>query len=168
MRENGPLLSRVVDPPGTKGGPRAGKFPGPPKNTFCPGCSHHPGQKPILSRVVASPGTKGPPIYFLASSLLRPSSLPPSVPLLPPPLELPEHRRRRRRRPEPRRASPRHRAPPPLTSAALVFAAPGLHSARTPSSAASTARRRAAALLCGYLRPVFTIEILFLQSLESC
>jgi hypothetical protein len=37
-----------------------------------------------------------------------------------------------------------------LTSAALVFAAPGLHSARTPSSAASTARRRAAALLCGY------------------
>ena len=93
------------------------------KRGFCPGWWLHPGQK-------------APPIYFLASSLLRPSSLPPSVPLLPPPLELPEHRRRRRRRPEPRRASPRHRAPsslrapPPLTSAALVFAAPGLHSAR--------------------------------------
>ena len=58
MRENGPLLSRVVDLPGTKGGPRAGNFPGPPKNTFCPGWSHHPGQKALLSRVVASPGTK--------------------------------------------------------------------------------------------------------------
>ena len=45
MRENGSLLSRVVDPPGTKGGPRAGNFPGPPKNTFCPGWSHDPGQK---------------------------------------------------------------------------------------------------------------------------
>ena len=65
-RENGPLLSRVVDPPGTKVGPRAGNFPGPPKNPFCPGCSHHPGQKVLLSRVVASPGTKGgPPIYSL-------------------------------------------------------------------------------------------------------
>ena len=39
-RENEPLLSRVVDPPGTKGGPRAGNFPGPPKNTFCPGWIH--------------------------------------------------------------------------------------------------------------------------------
>ena len=56
-----PLLSRVVDPPGTKGGPRAGNFPGPPKNPFCPGWSHDPGQKVLLSRVVASPGTKGPP-----------------------------------------------------------------------------------------------------------
>ena len=45
MRENMPLLSRVVDPPGTKGGPRAGNFSGPPKNTFCPGWSHDPGQK---------------------------------------------------------------------------------------------------------------------------
>ena len=69
MRENGPLLSRVVDPPGTKGGPRAGNFSGPPKNTFCPGWSHDPGQKGILSRVVASPGTKGwPPIYVPSSS----------------------------------------------------------------------------------------------------
>ena len=59
-RENGPLLSRVVDPPGTKGGPRAGNFPGPPKNTFCPGWSHDPGQNILLSRVVDSPGTKGP------------------------------------------------------------------------------------------------------------
>ena len=67
MRENGPLLSRVVDPPGTKGGPRAGNFPGPPKNTFCPRWSHNPGQKALLSRVVASPGTKGPhPIYVCA------------------------------------------------------------------------------------------------------
>jgi len=47
MRENGPLLSRVVDPPGTKGGPRAGNFPGPP-------------QKHLLSRVEPRPGTKGP------------------------------------------------------------------------------------------------------------
>ena len=47
MRENMPLLSRVVDPPGTKGGPRAGNFPGPPKITF-------------LSRVKPPPGTKGP------------------------------------------------------------------------------------------------------------
>src|SRR6185503_5791036 len=61
MRENGPLLPRVVDPPGTKGGPRAGNFSGPPKNTFCPGWSHDPGQKTLLSHVVASPGTKGPP-----------------------------------------------------------------------------------------------------------
>src|SRR6185312_15994301 len=46
MKENGSLLSRVVDPPGTKGGPRAGNFPGPPKNT--------------LSRVEPRTGTKGP------------------------------------------------------------------------------------------------------------
>ena len=38
--------------------------PGPPKNTFCPGWSHDPGQKTLMSRVVASPGTKGrAPIY---------------------------------------------------------------------------------------------------------
>src|SRR6185436_17296797 len=71
MRENGPLLSRVVDPPGTKGGPRAGNFPGPPKNTFCPKWSHDPGQKALLSRVVDSPGTKGTHLYI---SLLPPSS----------------------------------------------------------------------------------------------
>src|SRR6185437_4598373 len=88
-RENGPLLSRVVDPPGTKGGPRAGNFPGPPKNPFCPGGSHDPGQKVLLSRVVASPGTKGPPPPYI-SFLLRPlltlgfSSAPV---LLPPPRE---------------------------------------------------------------------------------
>ena len=69
VRENGPLLSRVVDPPGTKSGPRAGNFLGPPKNTFCPGWSHDPGQKALLSRVVAPPGTKGgPPIYVPSSS----------------------------------------------------------------------------------------------------
>ena len=28
---------------------------------FCPGLSHHAGQKGLLSRVVDSPGTKGPP-----------------------------------------------------------------------------------------------------------
>src|SRR6185312_66564 len=60
MRKNGPLLSRVVDPPGTKGGPRAGNFPGPPKNTFCPGWSYGPGQKALLSRVKPPPGTKDP------------------------------------------------------------------------------------------------------------
>ena len=60
MRENVPLLCRVVDPTGTKGGPRAGNFPGPPKNTFCPGWSHDPGQKALLSRVEPQPGTKGP------------------------------------------------------------------------------------------------------------
>ena len=43
-----PLLSRVVDPPRTKGGPRAGNFPGPPKNTFCPGWSQDPGQKALI------------------------------------------------------------------------------------------------------------------------
>ena len=47
-RENMPLLSRVVDPPGTKGGPRAGNFLGPPKNTFCSGWSHDPGQKALF------------------------------------------------------------------------------------------------------------------------
>ena len=65
MRENGPLLSRVVDPPRTKGGPRAGNFPSPPKNIFCPGWSHDPRQKAILSRVVASPGSKDPPPPFV-------------------------------------------------------------------------------------------------------
>ena len=91
MRKNGSLLSRVVDPPGTKGGPRVGNFPGPPKNTFCPGWSHDPGQKGLLSRAVASPGTKRGPLYM---SLLPPPSsnnwaqflicaAPPSSPLLP-------------------------------------------------------------------------------------
>ena len=44
-RENGPLLSRVVEPPGTKGGPWAGNFPGSPKNTFHPESWIHPRQK---------------------------------------------------------------------------------------------------------------------------
>ena len=64
MRENGPLLS----PPGTKGGPRAVNFPGPPKNTFCPGWSHDPGQKALLFRVVPSPGTKSPLFIQKANS----------------------------------------------------------------------------------------------------
>ena len=37
MMENGPLLSQVVDPPGTKGGPRAGNFPARQKTPFVPG-----------------------------------------------------------------------------------------------------------------------------------
>ena len=57
--KNKHMIRRVVDPPGTKGGPRAGNFPGLPKNTFCPGWSHDPGQKALLSRVVVSLGTKG-------------------------------------------------------------------------------------------------------------
>ena len=69
MRENGPLLSRVVDPPGTKGGPRAGNFPGPPKNTFCPGWSHDPGQKDLFCPGWwLHPGQKGAPIYVPSSS----------------------------------------------------------------------------------------------------
>ncbi|KAG2578658.1 hypothetical protein PVAP13_6NG118203 [Panicum virgatum] len=73
MRENGPLLSRVVDPPGTKGGPRTGNFPSPPKNIFCPGWSHHSGQKGLLSRVVAPPGTKAPHITLILPLPLFPN-----------------------------------------------------------------------------------------------
>ena len=61
MRENGPLLSRVVDPPGTKGGPRAGNFSGLPKNTFCPGWWLHPGQKGLLGGPGKFPA-RGPPL----------------------------------------------------------------------------------------------------------
>ena len=70
-------MSWVVDPPGTKGGPRAGNFLGPPKNTFCPGWSHDLGQKTLLSRVVASPRTKDPP--NISSFFLR---LPPTLSVL--------------------------------------------------------------------------------------
>ena len=60
MRENGPLLSRVVDPPGTKGGPRAGNFPGQPKNPFCPGWWLHPGEKatPFFGRAGKIPSPR--------------------------------------------------------------------------------------------------------------
>ena len=164
MRENGPLLSRLVDPPGTKGRPRDGNFPGPPKNTFCPGWSHHPGQTPfvLLSRVVASPGTKGgPPIYVPSSStFLQPLgtildlhcaavvSPAPITPLAPPPspsaVDVPHHPR----------APPelcRLHAPAaldddparPLTGAPPSF--PPAPSS-SPPPAASTARRRAATL----------------------
>src|SRR6185312_8527613 len=84
-RENGPLLSRVVDPPETNGGPRAGNFPGPPKNTFCPGWSPDSGQKALLSRVVDSPGTKG---GGLLSRVVAPPGTKgphPYISLLPPP-----------------------------------------------------------------------------------
>ena len=161
-RENGPLLSRVVDPPGTKGGPRAGNFPGPPKNTFCPGWSHDPGQKALLSRVVAAPGTKDPPIYLPSSSAFPQHcqflicALCRRRPLLP----LPPARRCRRprapptsakrgraaRAPLPHRAasSPfellpasavvRHRRPPPASP---------VPSPSAPSSSSSPSRRRA-------------------------
>ena len=95
MRENGPLLSRVVDPPGSKGGPRDRNFLGPPKNTFCPGWSHDPGQKVLLSRVVTSPGTKGalymslnlclPPTLGHFSDLRRAAVISPIAPPAPPP-----------------------------------------------------------------------------------
>ena len=80
MRENGPLLSLVVDPPGTKGGPRAGNFPGPPKNPFCPGWSHDPGQKPPphiflpLAPFFQHLATSAPSILLAA---VVPSSAPP-------------------------------------------------------------------------------------------
>ena len=118
MRENGPLLSRVVDPPGTKGGPRAGNFPGLPKNTICPGWSHHPGQKGLLSRVVAPPGTKGPHPYI--------SLFPPPSPTLGGFLDL----RRAAVVPSSHRAS--CSLPPPSSSAADL---------RRPSSAAPSRRR---------------------------
>ena len=75
MRENGSLLSRVVDPPGTKGGPRAGNFSRPAQKHLLSRVKPPPGTKGpfvpgrwftrdkkggLLSRVVASPGTKGP------------------------------------------------------------------------------------------------------------
>ena len=85
-RENGPLLSRVVDPPGTKDGPWAGNFPGPPKNTFCPWWSHHPGQKaPILYMCV--PCSSSPNTWFLdlrcfsaAASAISAAPPPPRLP----------------------------------------------------------------------------------------
>ena len=53
--KTGPFLSRVIDPPGTKGGPRVGNFPGPPKNTFCAGWNHDPGQKgPFVPRAATT------------------------------------------------------------------------------------------------------------------
>ena len=103
-----PLLSRVVDPPGTKDGPRARNFAGPPKNTFCPRWSHDPDKRPFCPGWWLHPGQKGgpfvpgggftrdkrpPPIYFLP-----PSPFPQTLgflicawcrrrPLLPPPRE---------------------------------------------------------------------------------
>ena len=66
MRENGPLLSRVVDPPGTKGGLRAGNFPGPPKNIFCPGWSRTRDKRPFC------PGTTRDKRAFCPGSWLHP------------------------------------------------------------------------------------------------
>ena len=107
----------------TKGGPRARNFPGPPKNIFCPGWSHHPGQKGLLSRVVAPPGTKAPLYNSHSSSPPIPPTLRDFldfrrravVPLLDP--TPPSHHRRRPRAPpstaasgRAARASPPHRA----------------------------------------------------------
>ena len=140
MRESGPLLSRVVDPPGTKGGPRAGNFPGPPKIIFSPGWSHHPGQKGLLSRIVASPGTKGPhPIYlpflrlppalgqFLISATLVPPPSPAptascSSPSLSRSAAVPRHQRTRR--PSSAAALRRQSRGPPSPSAALSSVVP--------------------------------------------
>ena len=77
-RENGPLLSRVVDPPGTKGGPRAGNFPSPSKNTFCPGWWLHPGQKrgPLYMSLLPPPSSNTWAFLICAappSSLIRAS-----------------------------------------------------------------------------------------------
>ena len=113
MRKNGPLLSRVVDPPETKGGLRAGNFPGPPKNTFCPEWSHHPGQKtpPNISPFFLHlPSTLG---QFLICALCR------RCPLLPPP---PARRRRRPRAPPTSAATGRAaRAPLPHRMASSPF-----------------------------------------------
>src|SRR6185436_18919927 len=117
-RENGPLLSRVVDPPGTKGGPRAGNFPGSPKTTFCPGWSHDPGQKALLSRVVASPGTKDPP-----------SNISPFFLRLPPTLSVLDLRPL----PPPSPAPPASCSPPPSSSSAAYLRR---KRTRRPSSAA--------------------------------
>ena len=54
-RENGPLLSWVVDPPGTKGEPRAGNFPGPPKTPFVPGGGFTRDKRPPIYFVTPSP-----------------------------------------------------------------------------------------------------------------
>ena len=85
MRENGPLLSRVVDPPGTNGGPRAGNFPCPPKNTFCPRRSHDLGQKGSTRDKRAfcpgwwlHPGQKAPILYMCAPCSSSPNTSPPS------------------------------------------------------------------------------------------
>ena len=127
-----------------------GIFPARPKAPFVPGGGFTRDKRP-------------PPYIFFLPPSPFPQTLvsfgvpPPSVPLLPPPLELPEHRRRQRRRPEPRRASPtspsaagvdvRHPGPGPVPPR---LRRPGLHSARTPSSSpppvASTTHRRAATL----------------------
>ena len=71
--KNGPYLSRLLDPPGTKGGPQAHFRRGMPKHPlvlgggfprdqrpFGPGLWLHPGPKGGLwSRVVVGTGTKG-------------------------------------------------------------------------------------------------------------
>ena len=64
------------NPPGTKGGPRSGNFPGPPKNTFCPGWSHDPGQKPCCLRSWLHPVQK----VFLGGPGKFPARGPPLVP----------------------------------------------------------------------------------------
>ena len=152
MRENGPLLSRVVDPPGTKGGPRAGNFPGPPKTPFVPGEATTRDKRAFCPGWWLHPGQKGPPIYVPSSSsflqhlgtvldLLRrrpralstsptiPERCPSSAASMPRPpwTTTPPGRSPVRRRPRPRATS--SLLPwPPLRVHALIFSAPdGLH-----------------------------------------
>ena len=103
-RENGPLLSRVVDPPGTKGGPRAGNFPGPPKNTFVPGGTTTRDKRPFCPGWWLHPGQKGDPLYM---SFLPPPSSNTWAQFLICSAAVPE----RRRRPPPSPSAAR--APPP-------------------------------------------------------
>ena len=111
MRENGPLLS----PPGTKGGPRAVNFPGPPKNTFCPGWSHDPGQKG--GPFVPGEATTRDQRAFCPWSWLHPGQKAP--PYISSPRPLFQHLAfcavdpPRRRRPELRAAPTECSAPPP-------------------------------------------------------
>src|SRR6185436_8184457 len=72
-RENGPLLSRVVDPPGTKGGPRAGNFPGPPKITFCPVIYNYSNGVPknLIIYNCSNPGLCGRKFLFLLPHIPR-------------------------------------------------------------------------------------------------
>jgi len=97
--KNMPHLSRLLDPPGTKGGPQAHFRRGPPKQAFGPGSWLHPGPKgggitrdqrplvpgggwnrvqspPLWSWVKLRPGTKGGFWRAAAKMRLRPTFSP--------------------------------------------------------------------------------------------
>ena len=61
MRENGPLLSRVVDPPGLKVGRGLGIFPAGPKTPFVPGGATTRDKRAFCPRWWLHPGQKGGP-----------------------------------------------------------------------------------------------------------